>query len=146
MTDPMSPEELRMSAIDQIRQTAANLRAELASPDAPPPTLEEARALAEAAIGLVEENARLTAVAESARSLIAAADACDREAERHPSSRSSAPVVRLINVMARLRQALGGTAPPSPTITACPFCAAEGPGGYACDHTSPKPNRTSDPG
>ena len=37
-------------------------------------------------------------------------------------------------------------APPSPTITACPFCAAEGPGGYACDHTSPKPSRTSDPG
>lgn len=100
-----------MSTIEQIRQTAERLRAELASPDAPPPTLEEARALAEAAIVLVEENARLTAVAESARSLIAAADACDREAERHPSSRSSAPVVRSINAMARLRQALGGTAP-----------------------------------
>lgn len=100
-----------MSTIEQIRQTAAHLRAELASPDAPPPTLDEARALAEAAIVLVEENARLAAVAESARSLVAAADACDREAERHPSSRSSAPVVRLINVMARLRQALGGTAP-----------------------------------
>lgn len=39
--------------------------------------------------------------------LVAAADACDREAERqHPSSRSSAPVVRYINAMKRLREAL----------------------------------------
>ncbi len=97
-----------MSTIEQIRQTAESLRAELASPGAKPPTLDEARALAEAGIRLVEENARLAAVAESARSLVAAADACDREAERHPSSRSSAPVVRLINAMARLRHALVG--------------------------------------
>lgn len=39
--------------------------------------------------------------------LVAAADACDREAERHPSSRSSAPMVRHINAMARLRAVLG---------------------------------------
>lgn len=97
-----------MSTIEQIRQTAETLRAELASPGAKPPTLDEARALAEAGIRLVEENARLAAVAESARSLVAAADACDREAERHPSSRSSAPVVRSINAMARLRHALVG--------------------------------------
>lgn len=50
-----------MSTIEQIRQTAETLRAELASPDAKPPTLDEARALAEAGIRLVEENARLRA-------------------------------------------------------------------------------------
>lgn len=44
----------------------------------------------------------------AATSLVAAADACDREAERHPSSRSSAPMVRYLGAMARLRAVLDG--------------------------------------
>jgi len=55
----------------------------------------------------------LVDIAKRARALVAAADACDREAERHPSSRSSAPMVRYINAMAKLREGLcalrGGT-------------------------------------
>lgn len=46
------------------------------------------------------------AVVVAAQRLVAAADRCDREAENHPSSRSSAPVVGYINAMARLRDAL----------------------------------------
>lgn len=38
--------------------------------------------------------------------LVAAADAGDREAQRHPSSRSSAPTVRYLGAMARLRAVL----------------------------------------
>lgn len=45
-------------------------------------------------------------VVQAAQSAVAAADACDHEAERHPSSRSSAPVVRAINAMNALRDAL----------------------------------------
>lgn len=37
-------------------------------------------------------------------------EACDREAERHPSSQSSAPMVRHIKAMARLRAVLDGCA------------------------------------
>lgn len=48
----------------------------------------------------------LEAVAMAARRTVSAADACDREAERHSSSRSSAPLVRYINAMAKLREAL----------------------------------------
>lgn len=58
------------------------------------------------------ENAALLAVLKAARELVAAADACDREAERHPSSRSSAPVVRSINAMNRLREAVSGAPAP----------------------------------
>lgn len=52
------------------------------------------------------EAERASTLVEAARRIVAAADACDREAERHPSSRSSAPVVRSINAMAALRAAL----------------------------------------
>jgi hypothetical protein len=53
------------------------------------------------------EVARVRSVVEAAQRVVDAADACDREAERnHPSSRSSAPVVRAINAMKKLRAAL----------------------------------------
>lgn len=48
----------------------------------------------------------LTAVVNAARRLTQVAEACDRESERHPSSQSSAPMVRYINAMSRLRDAL----------------------------------------
>lgn len=48
----------------------------------------------------------IVAAVKAAQCVVEAADACDREAERHPSSRSSAPVVRSINAMAALRKAL----------------------------------------
>ena len=56
-----------------------------------------------------QRTARILAenVALAAEAVVDAADACDREAERHPSSRSSAPAVRAINAMSRLREALG---------------------------------------
>lgn len=56
-----------------------------------------------------ETRTRLAAyerVVKAARRLAAAADACDKEAERHPSSRSSAPVVRSIKAMSDMRDAL----------------------------------------
>lgn len=46
------------------------------------------------------------AVIDAARGVVAAQSACDKEAQRHPSSRSSAPMVRYINAMARLDAAL----------------------------------------
>lgn len=46
------------------------------------------------------------AVIERAKAVIAATEACDREAERHPSSRSSAPMIRYINAMKRLRESI----------------------------------------
>jgi len=55
---------------------------------------------------LEDEVATLRAIADAAAALTSAADACDREAERHPSSRSSAPMVRYIGAMQRLRAAL----------------------------------------
>lgn len=58
------------------------------------------------------ERAALLAVLSAARQIVAAADACDREAERHPSSRSSAPVVRAINAMKLLREAVSGAPAP----------------------------------
>lgn len=61
------------------------------------------------AVELLGELRRLRAVCGAARDVVSAADACDREAERHPSSRSSAPVVRSINAMNALRDAISGT-------------------------------------
>ena len=54
----------------------------------------------------LEQLDALLAVVRSAKAVVDAADACDREAERHPSSRSSAPVVRSINAMRGLREAI----------------------------------------
>jgi len=52
------------------------------------------------------ERAKCERIVDAAKAVVSAADACDREAERHPSSRSSAPVVRAINAMKRLRDAI----------------------------------------
>jgi hypothetical protein len=59
-------------------------------------------------------------VIAAAQRLVAAADACDREAERHPSSRSAAPMVRYVDAMGKLRRALkdrGGDAKPGAGAT-----------------------------
>lgn len=42
----------------------------------------------------------------AAQSLIGAADACEKETENHPSSRSAAPVQRYIEAMNQLREVL----------------------------------------
>lgn len=42
----------------------------------------------------------------AAQSLIKAADACEKEAENHPSSRLAAPVLKYIEAMNRLREVL----------------------------------------
>jgi len=63
------------------------------------------RALSES-VDLGREVERLCTVADKARALVAAADACDREAESHPSSRSSAPLGRYIRAMKALSQSL----------------------------------------
>lgn len=43
--------------------------------------------------------------------VLRAQDACDREAERHPSSRSSAPMVRSIKAMTRLSEIVTSMGP-----------------------------------
>jgi hypothetical protein len=48
-------------------------------------------------------------VRAAAKALVDAADACEREAENHPSSRSSAPLVRYVAAMSKLRETLKGT-------------------------------------
>jgi hypothetical protein len=58
------------------------------------------------AIALLEAAPVVLALVRAADAVVQAADACDREAERHPSSRSSAPVVRSINAMRALRGAI----------------------------------------
>ena len=46
------------------------------------------------------------AISGKAHAVTAAADACDREAQNHPSSRSSAPLVRYVDAMKDLREVL----------------------------------------
>jgi hypothetical protein len=53
-----------------------------------------------------ETRAALATVAACAQRLVNAKRACDAEAERHPSSRSSAPMVRYIEAMQALEEAL----------------------------------------
>ncbi len=67
---------------------------------------DEIRALREEVERLGAENSALNAIAEKARAVVDAADACDREAERHPSARSSAPLVRYINAMKNLKESI----------------------------------------
>lgn len=51
---------------------------------------------------LLEENRRLR---EALTEVADASSACDREAERPPQSRSSAPLVRMMNAIVRAREA-----------------------------------------
>ena len=55
---------------------------------------------------MMDTSDRLDAVLDAAREIVAAQLACNEEAKRHPSSRSSAPVIRYITAMARLDAAL----------------------------------------
>ena len=64
--------------------------------------------------GYEREKARADAldkIASASQVLVAAAAACDREAENHPSSRSSGPLNRYMQAMDRLRKALEGYVP-----------------------------------
>lgn len=65
--------------------------------------MKELEASARALVIGVERIQRAVRMTGTVKRLLEAADACDREAERHPSSRSSAPMVRYIKVMEELR-------------------------------------------
>lgn len=62
---------------------------------------ERADSLLEAREAAEKQSLEFRAIAKS---IDAAREACDREAENHPSSRSSAPLVRYIAAMDRLRK------------------------------------------
>lgn len=104
MSTPMKPLQTALMTQEreaELRWFALNLRR--LSPG------NEGDSLIESLDAMAYERARADAaliVARAAARVVAAADACDREAERHPSSRSSAPVVRAINAMKALREAL----------------------------------------
>lgn len=70
--------------------------------------LEMARASLDLAEQLSAAQRELVEVRAAAKALVDAADACEREAENHPSSRSSAPLVRYVAAMNRLRETLKG--------------------------------------
>lgn len=62
-------------------------------------------------------RARIEELEGIGKQLVAAADACDQETERHPSSRSSAPLLRYIQVFEGLRRAIGTEREPAPILT-----------------------------
>lgn len=96
---------------DVAAATAAILRAEV---NGTPVVFAIADALEAARTGTAAQHAaevaalraELERVRAAARAVTSAADACDREAMHHPSSRSSAPMVRYISAMGRLREYL----------------------------------------
>lgn len=75
------------------------------------PVADVLREMAAAAVREVDHHKRLLAAVTTerdqlqaaAQKLVASAAACDAEAERHPSSRSSAPMVRYIGALERLK-------------------------------------------
>ena len=87
------------------RCDCVSYRACLCSLDNTPPDARlNGRRLSQVARALAE---RVLKLEEAARCVFAAQEAVDREAEGHASSRSSAPLVRLINANERLRKLLG---------------------------------------